>query len=354
MGIKTVHIGMGKGYDVFIGSGLLRACGSLIGECLGPCLAAVITDSTVKELFLNAVTESLENAGFAVSTFAFPAGEKSKTLSTFADILEFLAGSRLTRGDCVIALGGGVVGDMAGFAAGCYLRGIRYVQMPTTFLSAVDSSVGGKTAVNLSAGKNLAGLFVRPEAVICDVDCLKLLPENVFADGAAEAIKTGVLSGEELFSILENGNVRASLPDIIEKCITFKGSIVEADEFESGCRRLLNLGHTVGHAVEKCSGFAVPHGHAVAEGIAVIARSADRLGYNQTPCAPRIERVLRRNGLPVTSTFSAEELAEAALSDKKRSGDGIVLVLPRRIGEACLKEIPYTELRGVIRAGLEE
>ena len=140
---------------------------------------------------------------------------------------------------------------MAGFAAGCYLRGIRYVQMPTTFLSAVDSSVGGKTAVNLSAGKNLAGLFVRPEAVICDVDCLKLLPENVFADGAAEAIKTGVLSGEELFSILENGNVRASLPDIIEKCITFKGSIVEADEFESGCRRLLNLGHTVGHAAAR-------------------------------------------------------------------------------------------------------
>ncbi len=353
MEIKTVRINAGKGYNVFIGSGLLGSCGAIIGRTIGPCRAAVITDSTVEKLFLDTVTKSLESAGFAVSAFSFTSGERSKTISTLSDILEFLAESRLTRADCVIALGGGVTGDMAGFAAGCYLRGISYVQIPTTFLAAADSSVGGKTGIDLKAGKNLAGLFIQPEAVICDTDCFMLLPDSIFADGAAEAIKTGVLFSEALFSAFESGDAKACLPDIIAACVAFKGRIVEADEFESGQRKLLNLGHTVGHAIEKCSAYTIPHGHAVAAGMSVIARSADRLGLSDTPCSLRIEKTLIRNRLPVSADFSAEELTAAALSDKKCFGDDISLVIPRRIGECYLKKIPVTELCAVIRAGLE-
>lgn len=354
MEIKSVRISVGKGYDVSIGKNLLGSCGELIVKAVKPCRAAIITDSTVEKLFLVTVAESLRNAGFTVCAFSFPAGEQSKTIETLSAILEFLAENHLTRTDCVIALGGGVVGDIAGFAAGCYLRGIRYVQIPTTFLAAVDSSVGGKTGVDLRVGKNLAGMFIQPEAVVCDTDCLEQLPGEVFSDGAAEAIKTGILSGEQLFSLFENGDVKSSLTKIIETCVAFKGSIVETDQFENGLRKTLNLGHTIGHAIEKCSNYTISHGHAVAVGMAVIARAADRLGLSDPPVAPRIEKALIRNGLTVHTDFSAEELTAAALSDKKRAGDEITLVIPGGIGSCYLKTIPVTELNSVIKAGLEE
>jgi 3-dehydroquinate synthase len=350
---KTVRIKAEKAYDVTIGTGLLASCGNIITKLISPCRAVIITDSNVEKLFLRIVADSLKNAGFVICVFSFPAGEQSKNINTLSDILEFLAQNRITRTDCVIALGGGVTGDMVGFAAGCYLRGIRYVQLPTTFLAAVDSSVGGKTGIDLKAGKNLAGLFVSPEAVICDCDCMEQLPADIFADGAAEAIKTGVLSGEKLFSFFESGDVKASLPEIIEMCVAFKGHVVEEDEFESGLRKTLNLGHTVAHAIEKCSNYSVSHGHAVAIGMAVIARSADKLGFSGSLVAPRIEKALIRNGLPVSTNYSAEELTEAAIADKKRAGDEITLVIPNGIGDCYLKKLPVTELITVIRAGLE-
>ncbi len=354
MEIKTVRIGAGKGYDVFIGKNLLGSCGDIIGEAVKPCRSAIITDSTVEKLFLETVAESLRNTGFTVSSFSFPAGEQSKTIETLSNILEFLAENHLTRTDCVIALGGGVVGDIAGFAAGCYLRGIRYVQIPTTFLAAVDSSVGGKTGVDLKAGKNLAGMFIQPEAVVCDSDCIARLPDEVFADGAAEAIKTGILSGEKLFSLFENGDVKSSLTEVIETCVAFKGRVVEVDEFETGLRKTLNLGHTVGHAIEKCSNYNISHGHAVAIGMAVIARAADKLGLSNAPIATRIEKALIKNGLSIGTDFSAEELTAAALSDKKRAGDEITLVIPGGIGNCSLKKFPVAELNSVIKTGLED
>lgn len=350
---KTLRISAVKPYNVIIGSGLLGSCGDIIAGVIKPCRAAIITDSNVDKLFLRTVADSLESAGFSISVFSFPAGEKSKTIDTLSDILEFLAQNRITRTDCVIALGGGVTGDIAGFAAGCYLRGIKYVQLPTTFLAAVDSSVGGKTGIDLKAGKNLAGLFISPELVICDTDCTRQLPADIFADGAAEAIKTGVLSGEKLFSLFENGDVKESLPEIIEMCVAFKGQVVEEDEFENGLRKTLNLGHTIGHAIEKCSNYTVSHGHAVAIGMAVIARAADKLGLSDTLVAQRIEKVLIRNGLPVSTEFSAEELTSAAIADKKRAGDEITLIIPSGIGDCYLKKLPVTELISVIRAGLE-
>ena len=351
--MRTIPVKTNPAYAVTIGPGLLRDCGPRLRELLPPCHMAVVTDSTVGPLYLETVTESLKAAGFAVSAYAFPAGEGSKNLSTLSDILEFLASEHLTRSDCLIALGGGVAGDMAGFAAACYLRGIRCVQLPTTLLSAVDSSVGGKTAIDLKAGKNLAGAFLQPAAVLCDTDCLGTLPPAVFADGAAEAIKTGVLCDETLFALFEDGTLKADPAEVIARCVAYKAGVVERDEKEQGERKLLNLGHTVGHAIEKCSGYAVPHGHAVAAGLAMIARAAERLGWTEEPLAARICACLAKNALPVSAEYAPEALAEAALADKKRSGDAITIVVPRKIGLCELKKMPVAELLPVIRAGWE-
>ena len=244
-----------------------------------------------------------------------------------------------------------MVGDMAGFAAGVYLRGIRCVQLPTTLLSAVDSSVGGKTAIDLRAGKNLAGVFLQPAAVLCDTDCLRTLPPAIFADGAAEAIKTGILCDESLFSLFEDGTLTAAPAEVIARCVGYKAGVVERDEKEQGERRLLNLGHTVGHAIEKCSGYRLSHGHAVAAGLSIIARSAEALGWTEEPIAARIAACLAKNGLPTGTEYPPEALAEAALADKKRSGDSITVVIPRRIGACELKKLPVRELQALIAAG---
>lgn len=351
--IRTIPVGVAPAYEVSIGPGLLETCGQRLKPLLGECRVAVITDSTVAPLYLETVLRSLQQAGFATCSHIFPAGEGHKTLSTLSDLLEFLASQHLTRTDCVAALGGGVTGDMAGFAAAVYLRGIRCVQLPTTLLAAVDSSVGGKTAVDLTAGKNLAGAFSQPAAVLCDTDCLKSLPAAVFADGAAEAIKTGVLCDETLFALFEDGTLTADPGEVIARCIAYKAGVVERDEKELGERKLLNLGHTVGHAIEKCSGFTIPHGHAVAAGLAIMARAAETLGWTEEPLAVRIAACLERNGLPTGTDYTAEALAQAALSDKKRAGDTITVVVPRRIGECELKKLPVSELLGLIAAGLE-
>ena len=351
--IQTIQVHTAPAYEVSIGGGLLPACGQPLRTVLAPCRAAVITDSTVAPLYLKTVTDSLTSAGFAVCFHIFPAGESSKNFTTLAAILEFLAEQHLTRTDCVVALGGGVTGDMAGFAAACYLRGIRCVQLPTTLLSAVDSSVGGKTAIDLTAGKNLAGAFLQPAAVLCDTDCLRSLPAEVFADGAAEAIKTGVLDDEGLFALFEDGTLTTAPDEVIARCVRYKAGVVERDEKEQGERKLLNLGHTAGHAIEKCSGYAIPHGHAVAAGLAIIARSAEALGWAAEPIAARIAACLAKNGLPTGTKYTAEALAEAALADKKRSGGDITLVIPKKIGVCELKKVPIADLLPIIRAGLE-
>ena len=312
--IRTIPVRVQPPYDVSIGSGLLGRCGDCLAALLGQRKIAVLTDDTVAPLYLDTVTAALEGAGFTVCSHVFPAGEGHKDLSTLAELLEFLASEHLTRTDCVAALGGGVVGDMAGFAAAVYLRGIRYVQLPTTLLAAVDSSVGGKTAV---------------------------------------ALKTGVLSDEGLFTLFEDGTLTADPGEVIARCVAYKAGVVERDEKEQGERKLLNLGHTVGHAIEKCSGYAIPHGHAVAAGLAVIARAAETLGWTEEPIAGRIAACLAKNGLPTGTDFSAEALAEAALSDKKRAGGDITLVIPRKIGACQLRKVPVAELLPIIRAGLE-
>ena len=350
---RVIPVCLREGYEVHISPGLIAESGRLVRAALGNCKVAVVTDSNVSRLYQSPVLASLQAAGLETCSHEFSAGETSKRMATLADILEFLAEKQITRRDCVLALGGGVTGDMAGFAAGCYLRGIRYIQMPTTLLAAVDSSVGGKTAVDLAAGKNLAGLFHQPSLVLCDTNCFDTLSASEFANGAAEAIKTGILDSESLFSLFETGNARAQTEEIVAQCVAFKARVVEADETETGLRKTLNLGHTVGHAIEKCSDYQIPHGHAVAIGLATIARAAEQRGWAREPIAARIEAALIRNGLPTTTTFSPEALAQAALSDKKRAGGQITLVVPRRIGACDLLEIPVGQLADVFRAGME-
>lgn len=351
--MNTVKVNVGGGYDIKTGRGLLGSCGEEIAAIAdGAERAVIITDSSVEKLFLRECEASIGKF-FGVSSFVFPAGERSKNIGTISDMLEFMAESKMTRRDIVIALGGGVAGDMAGFAAGCYMRGVRFVQLPTTLLAAVDSSVGGKTAVDLRAGKNMAGLFHQPSLVLCSTDCLDTLPEEELLCGAAEALKTGVLCGGRLFDIFERGSFRDCLDEVITMCVRYKAGVVERDERELGERKLLNLGHTIGHAAELLSGYSLKHGLAVSAGLAIIARASARLGWCSEETARRIVDALRGNGLPVSSEHSASELAKAAMSDKKRSGAKITIAVPSEIGACTLKTIAADELESIISKGLE-
>lgn len=354
MKTRSIPVRVGGGYEVAVGAGLLEQSGALLRGALGDCRLAVVSDETVARLYAPRLLASLRGAGYEAVLTTFPAGEANKRLATVEGMLEFFAEARFTRGDCVVALGGGVAGDMAGFAAGVYLRGVRFVQIPTTLLAAVDSSVGGKTGVDLAAGKNLAGVFHQPELVVCDTDCLLTLPPEQFACGAAEAIKTAMLGDAQLFEAFETGRAAEDIGDVIARCVTYKARVVEADERESGMRKLLNLGHTLGHAIEKASGYTILHGQAIAVGLAAFSRAAERLGTAREPISARVERVLRQSNLPVDTEFSPETLYEAALSDKKRIGGTITVVLPRRIGECELQTIPVEELLTVFRLGLGE
>ncbi|MBE6949642.1 MAG: 3-dehydroquinate synthase [Ruminococcaceae bacterium] len=351
MDYRTVRVRVGKGYDVVIGGGLLNECGRLIAETVGNRRIAIITDTNVEKLYLEKTLSSIRDAGVDAVSFVFPAGEENKNIGTLAGILEFLAENKFTREDVVVALGGGVVGDIAGFAAAVYLRGIRYIQLPTTLLAAVDSSVGGKTAIDLAVGKNLAGAFKQPELVVCDTDTFETLPQREFSNGMAEAIKYGVLFDRELFDLFMEDMSRTLIDDVVERCVRHKGCIVEIDELEKNERRLLNLGHTIGHAIEKCSHYGVTHGHGVSTGMAMIARAGEALGMTEKGTAERIEAVLARYDLPIDTEFDKESLVNAALSDKKRRGGSITLVIPKKIGECILHTEPVEKLSNYIELG---
>lgn len=342
--MKTVRVDASRSYEVKIGRGLLADVGSEAAKLTGGQVFAV-SDGNVAPLYLPQVVKNLRNAGLTVSSASVPAGEASKSAEYYVNLLNLFAAKNLTRSDAVIALGGGVVGDLAGFAAATYLRGVSVIQIPTTLLAMVDSSVGGKTAIDLPAGKNLVGAFHQPSLVLCDPDVLSTLPEDDFRDGCAEVIKTAVLFDRELFDHLRGSGPDFDRERVIARCVEWKRDVVCRDEFDTGERQLLNLGHTVGHAIEKCSRFTVSHGRAVAIGTAVMARA-----FSED--AAQIVSVLRAFGLPTETDFSAEELAKAALSDKKRSGGTLTLVIPERIGSPVLKNIPVGDLPAVIKAGL--
>lgn len=351
--MRSVTVKTSATYEVLIGSGLLQKAGEAVKKVISPCKAAIVTDSTVVHLYEETVRKSLTEAGFSVCTFVFPAGEASKNIHTLSHLLEFLAKEEMTRTDLIVALGGGVTGDLAGFGAAVYLRGISFVQIPTTFLAAIDSSVGGKTAVDLEAGKNLAGAFYQPKLVLCDTDVLQTLPEVVFADGIAEALKYGVLGDAALFEKIAGGDFRQDLEEIIETCVSMKRDVVEEDEFDTGKRQLLNLGHTFGHAIEQKSHFQMTHGHAVAIGMHLIAKAAEAKGIAEKGTAAAIAKALEQNQLPKETEFSPAEVAEGTLRDKKRRGGTISFVFPKKIGACEIVKIPVEEVEALARTAME-
>ena len=350
--MTTIEVNASKRYQVQIGPGLLPGLGEKVTALGKVQKVCIVSDSTVWPLYGAAADASLHAAGLKTCSFVFPAGEASKCGATFLELLNFLAENRLTRSDILVALGGGVVGDLTGFAAACFLRGIRFVQVPTTLLAAVDSSVGGKTAIDLPGGKNLAGAFWQPSLVLCDTDCLNTLPEDIFRDGCAEVIKTAILFDEPLFMELVRDGLHFDRETVIAACVAHKRDVVNADEFDRGQRQKLNLGHTIGHGVEAMSDFTLSHGKSVAIGTAIAARAAAKLGICDQGTATRIMWLLEKFGLPIFTHHTAAELAQMALSDKKRAGDTVNLILPKAIGDCIISPTPVTELESIIQAGL--
>ncbi|MBP3652336.1 MAG: 3-dehydroquinate synthase [Clostridia bacterium] len=351
--MKRIHVTASKEYDVLIQRGLLDELGELAKDAVKGRSCMVVTDSNVAPLHLGRAVASLKNAGFTVSTFAFPAGEGSKNGETYLTLVNLLAQKKLTRADLLVALGGGVVGDLTGFAAATFLRGIACIQIPTTLLSCVDSSVGGKTAIDLPAGKNLVGAFYQPNLVICDPDLLDSLPPAIFADGCAEVIKHGMLGRKPLLNHLREKHAREDLEYVIAENVDMKRSVVEGDEFDTGRRQLLNLGHTFAHSIEALSHYQIPHGSAVAMGMRLITNAAIRKGFCPAEVLPVLEELLVKHDLPLHCPYGAEELAEVALLDKKRSGSTLTLAVPCGLGETKLHKIDVSELIDWAKAGLE-
>ena len=342
--MNTVQVKASRSYEVHIGAGLLQTLGEKTAALVKGRTAAIVSDDTVCALYGAQARRSLEQAGFHVVIYEFPHGEQSKNGETYLNLLNFLAENRLTRADVLIALGGGVTGDLTGFAAATYLRGVACVQVPTSLLAMVDSSVGGKTAIDLPAGKNLCGAFYQPRLVLCDTDTLQTLPPEIFRDGCAEVIKYGVLGSEALFAALSQGPQAQNWQQVITDCVTMKRDIVEDDEFDTGRRQLLNLGHTLGHAVEAGSEFRLSHGKCVAIGMVMIAKAAVRHGFCSEAVKNRVEALLRQYGLPTETDQPAEAMVQTALGDKKRQGGTLTLVVPAEIGRCILHRIPVTDL----------
>ncbi len=341
---QRVRVTASASYEVVIGENL--DAGALFKEVHAPCRVVLVSDDNVFPLYGQKTMDSLQAMGFEPTPYVIPSGEQSKTMDTVNALLEFLAEKHLTNTDLLVALGGGVIGDLTGFTAAIYRRGMGVVQMPTTLLAAVDASVGGKTAVDLKAGKNLAGAFHQPLGVFCDTATFSTLPPSVFADGMAEVIKYGIIQDAELFEALETG--AQDISDICARCVAIKARIVEVDEFDTGLRRLLNFGHTLGHGIEALSDFAISHGQAVAMGMMAITQAAEKEGLVAEPFAPRLKALLEKYNLPTVSPYGAQELAAMAMSDKKRAGSKLHVVLPGKIGSAYVKPMAMDAFEALI------
>lgn len=345
--MTRIHINASTPYDVVIEAGTLQRIADFIKPLKPICRVIIVSDSNVAPHYLASVKTSMINAGYHVCDYVFPAGESSKNAHQLIDLVEYMADQSLTRKDLLIALGGGVVGDMAGFAAATYLRGIDYVQVPTSLLAAVDSSVGGKTAVNLEAGKNLWGAFKQPILVLCDTDTLHTLPDMEWINGCGEIIKYGFLDVPGLLTQLETKPLitnRDSVNSVIARCVQAKTDIVEQDERESGVRAFLNLGHTFGHGIEKASHFEVHHGYAVAIGLVLMAQGAVKHGELDKESLEKLKTLIKAHNLPTTTTITNAEILAAAKHDKKSEGATIKIVVPTSYGHSKLKVVTHEEL----------
>lgn len=336
----TVNLGE-RSYPIYFAADATALVRAEVNRLLAPGRrVAVVTDTRVQD----AQAPTLQSMFGSAPTLAVEPGEGAKSLAGLGRVLDFLAAEKLDRGGAVFAVGGGVIGDLGGFAAASWLRGIDYFQVPTTLLAMVDSSVGGKTGINLAAGKNLAGAFHQPRGVFISTHLLRTLPPREFAAGAAEVIKYGLLGDADLFAQLERAPLsvdRPELPSVIRRCCALKARIVEADERETakeGGRALLNLGHTFGHAIENVAGYGqYLHGEAVAVGLAAAAHLSQKLGYITPPDVARVERAIAAHALPtrLRAPLPYGELFAAMTRDKKVRAGGLRFVVVKRLGEAA-------------------
>lgn len=331
---ETIHIKASRPYDAVIGKGILKEIGPAIKACLSYPHIVILTDDNVDRLYAGTVVESLAQAGLKCHKYVFPHGEQSKGIDTLCGFISSMAECGTGRADAVIALGGGVTGDIGGLAAALYMRGIGFIQVPTTLLAMADSSVGGKTAIDIPQGKNLIGAFHQPSLVWCDTDTLATLPHDILRDGYAEVIKYGILFDREFFDGL---TFESDIVRTVSASVRFKRDIVEADERDKGIRALLNLGHTVGHAIERLSDYSITHGEAVAMGILHIARIG--AAYGLEDCTDAICSKLSAFGFSTECPYPADDILNAALADKKRNADSITLVLPEHIGKCGLYNV---------------
>lgn len=335
-------------YDVLIGKGLLADVGKELASRFTPRKVCIITDNTVNGLYEAEVSDALTRAGFSTTKIIFPCGEHSKNLTTYGNIIDALADESITRSDLILALGGGVVIDIAGFVAGTYMRGINYVIVPTTFQASIDTAVGGKTGVNLLNGKNLAGLYWEPSLVLIDPNVLSTLTEERIRDGYSEAVKCAVLADEGIIGKLRENDCE----NAISRCVSIKKSLVEADERGLGVRQMLNFGHTIGHGIEKISAYNVTHGAAVAKGMVAESLGAFRIGLTSNDISGELSDILESFGFDVSLRYDPEELIRLAYMDKKIYDGMIAMIVPERIGNCSMKKLTLDELATLIRAGL--
>ena len=357
--MHTVDVALGqRSYQILVGSGLLAEAGRHIAAVLPPGRALIITDDSVAGIYLDPVARSLSAAGFAVSSATVPAGEQSKSFDQLARLCDECFRAGLERRSLIVALGGGVIGDLAGFVAATYLRGIPFVQAPTTLLAQVDSSIGGKTGINLPGGKNLVGAFHQPALVLADVAALATLDDRQFSSGLAEVVKHAMIRDAALFDLLEADAAKllsrdpATLEKIVARNCGVKAAVVCADEREAGLRSILNYGHTVGHAVESVASYGVyTHGDAVALGLAAAAAIARSRGFIDDAVVVRQNKLLERFGLPtkLRRPLDTDALLEAMRHDKKVLSGRLRFVLPVAIGETRLvDDVTDAELRAAL------
>lgn len=342
--MEKVLVKASTSYEILIDKGILDNIGEYARNIKSSGKAAVITDDNVDKYYGGRVMNSLEKAGFSPKKYVFPHGEASKNHTTLLGIYDFLADNGYTRSDFIVALGGGVVGDTAGYAAATYMRGIDFIQIPTTVVSQADSSVGGKTAVDIGGGKNLVGAFHQPRLVICDTDTLNTLTPEFFSDGMAEVVKHGMIKSRELFDILSTKDIKDNIVDIMRRNVTIKGQVVENDEREKGERMLLNFGHTLAHALEKYYNFTgLTHGCSVAIGMSVFTHIAERRGMCKAGVADKLDELLKKCGLPITDSAPMDELFRISLGDKKHLASGMNIVLCSDIGESKVVRMSVDE-----------
>lgn len=347
-------------YQIYVGHHVLAQAGKLIRSHTSGSKILLVTHPDLNKLYGTELLTSLESTGYSVTTATVSTGEHAKSFDSYQKLVSILAEHRFTREDIVVGLGGGVIGDLAGFVAATYMRGCALVHIPTSLLAMIDSSIGGKTAIDLPFGKNLVGAFYNPRAVIVDLELLNSIPAPLLQDSCGELIKYGVLSGHELFNKISMARNPVQVIDVscrqelIQACIEIKKSVVEADFKEAGSRKLLNLGHTLGHAIETLSNFELGHGSCVAAGTFMMAKACSKLGLCSYGDAKSIAELTQSYELPTSTSFTVEELYSAALHDKKSHADSIDVALIYGIGDVRIERKSFAELKQLIELAKED